>query len=298
MDTPPDLDSRRPPRAGTGGDATEAPVAAAAAGTVRPRRGRRAAAPAAGVATEIRQRRDALGLTLREAAALTRVSATVICEVERGRRTPSLPTYARLRDGLGLTAPAAALLGRRVATVPLDDRLRATLAACIVSAGGASLADLAAALGISIPAVREGLSVLTDRLGRVGLRLVEDGVTVRVAPLGFAADAVAALTRVEAIPHLSEEQMTILCVVAYAGSATRRRIEELRGEDCETVLRRMVSLGLLEAGRDDEMAHAPNLYRVTAKALGGLGYPTLEAFQQAIAGQLSGEELRKAQQLG
>ena len=154
--------------------------------------------------------------------------------------------------------------------IPPDDRLRATLAACIVSAGGAGLADLAAALGISIPAVREGLSVLTDRLGRVGLRIVEDGVTVRVAPPGFAHHAVAALTRVKTVPQLSEEQMTILCVVAYAGSATRRRIAELRGEDCETVLRRMVSLRLLEASRDDERPRAQPLPG-HCEGVGGLG---------------------------
>ena len=38
---------------------------------------------------------------------------------------------------------------KRAAAVPLDDRLRATLAACIVSASGTTLAGLAAALGVS-----------------------------------------------------------------------------------------------------------------------------------------------------
>jgi chromosome segregation and condensation protein ScpB len=263
----------------------------------RSRRGRRAAVPEDGVGAEIRRRRDVLGLTLREAAALTRVSPTVICEVERGSRTPSVRTYQKLRDGLGLTEPAAVLLGRRTAAVALGDCHLTTLAACVVSAGGASLGDLAAALGISIAAVREGLSVLTDRLAAVGLSAVEDGATVRVSPLAFAHDAVSELTYVEAAPRLTEEQTTVICMVGYAGAITRRRIEELRGEDCESLLRRMVLHGLLEATRD-VAPNVPNLYRVTAKVLGALGYPTLESFQCALTETLTPDELMKAQQVG
>jgi len=96
-----------------------------------------------------------------------------------------------------------------------------------------------------MPAIREGLSVLTARLAAVGLSAVE----------------------------------------------------ELRGEDCESLLRRMMSGGLLEATRDDADAHAPNLYRVTAKALGALGYPTLESFQHALTETLTPDELMKAQQI-
>ena len=265
--------------------------------THRSRRGRPPIRPADGVATEIRRRRDVLGLTLHEAAALTGVSPTVICEVERGRRTPSLRTYAKLRDGLGLTDPPATLLGRRVADVPRDDQYRATLAACVLTAGGTTLTNLAAAMGVSIPAVREGLSVLTDRLAHVGLSVVGDGVTVRVAPLAFAHDAVAAVTRIETVPVLTERQLTILCIAGYAGAVTRRRIEDLCGADCESVLARMADAGLLECTRDHMTERAPNLYRITTTALLALGYPTIEAFRDGVASQLDGAELLKLEQL-
>lgn len=70
-------------------------------------------------------------------------------------------------------------------------------------------------LSVSIPAVREGLSVLTDRLAEVGLTVVDYGVAVRVVPPGFAHDAVSALTRVDPVPAISDEQLTVLYVVAH-----------------------------------------------------------------------------------
>jgi helix-turn-helix protein len=120
-----------------------------------PRRGRPRSKAADGIGAEIRRRRDLLGLTLREAAVATHVSPTIICEVERGTRMPSVRTYQKLRDGLGLTEPAATLVKRRAPDIPADNRYRATLAACVVTAGAVALADLAAAMGVSVPAVRE-----------------------------------------------------------------------------------------------------------------------------------------------
>ena len=69
----------------------------------------------------------------------------------------------------------------------------------MLTAGGIALADLATAVGVPIPAVREGLSVLTGRLARVGLGLIDDGVMVRVAPLPFAHGAIAVVSGIESV---------------------------------------------------------------------------------------------------
>lgn len=210
---------------------------------------------------------------------------------------PSLRTYAKLRDGLGLTEPAAALVGRRAPEVPADDQYRATLAACVVTAGGVTLVDLAAAMGVSVPAVRESLSVLDDRLAQVGLTLVDDGVIVRVAPLAFAHTATAAVTRVESVPRLTDRQLTILCYIAHAGATTLRRIEQMCDSDCESLLARMVDHGLLACTRDRTIERAPNFYRLTTTALLAVGYPTIEAFREAVLSQLDESDMTKAQNL-
>ncbi len=106
------------------------------------------------------------------------------------------------------------------------------------------------------------------------------------------------------VPHggpprarITEQQLTILCIAGYAGAVTRRRIEEVCGGECETILRRMVESGLLDYFRDHTVERAPNPYRLTTTALMALGYPTVEAFRDGVASHLDGAELLKLEKL-
>ena len=64
------------------------------------------------IATELRRRRDLLGITQVEAARRTGVARSVIKEIEQEHRIPSVRTHERLRVGLGLSVPASALVPR------------------------------------------------------------------------------------------------------------------------------------------------------------------------------------------
>jgi segregation and condensation protein B len=240
--------------------------------------------PGHAVAQELRRRRELLGITQAEAARRSGVSRTVICEIEAGSRVPSVRTYEKLRTGLGLVAPAAVLMPRRP-PLPLNEEVMARLAACVVVGRSVLLSDLAAATGTSIPAVREGVLAIAPRLAAVGLAAADDGVRVEVAPLQVTEAAVAAITTTEQLGAVSDEQVAVLALVAYLGTATRRQIEELRGDDSETLLRRLVARGLLEKVADEHAPSGPNVYRVTTRALAALGHPTLESLQGYL-GQL------------
>ena len=232
------------------------------------------------VATEMRRRRELLGWSQAEAARRSGVSRTVINEIEHGRRVPQTRTYERLRAALGLEIGAAPALLRRHAPQEWTERQLATLAACVLSGHGGSLAALADAVGVSIPAVREQLSMLGERLAAVGLCAVEDGDVVRVMPLPWAADAVAEVATLELERVLSDEAVEVLVIVGLLDLPTRREFEQLRGgEDCEGLLARLCRRGLLLITRDDSLRGDPYLYRVTATALGVMGHGTLESFQ-------------------
>jgi chromosome segregation and condensation protein ScpB/DNA-binding XRE family transcriptional regulator len=234
------------------------------------------------VAAELRRRRELLGISQVEAARRTGVSRSQINLFESGERTPSVRTYERLRAGLGLVAPAAVLIPPPAPHGLMEEHL-ATLTACLVASRGAPLAALAEALHITVPAAREGVLRIPDRLAAVGMRAVDDGVEVRLVPLPLAARAVAAVTTTEPLGELSEEQVAILCIVAYHGAATRRQIEDLRREDSESLLIRLVKLGLLDKVADPKAHGGPNIYRVTAKALAAMGHGTLESLQAYLA---------------
>lgn len=143
----------------------------------------------------------------------------------------------------------------------------------------------------SIPAVREGLLVIGERLAAVGLRLVEDGVRVRVEPAADVQAAVTELTTLDPTDELSAEQLSVVAIVAHLGTATRRQIEDIRGKDSETLLRRLVERGFLERAQDDAVPGAPNVYRVTTAALAAIGYHDPESLQAFVAGVVDGADV-------
>ena len=241
------------------------------------------------IARELRRRRELLGLSQVALSELSGVSRGIINRVEAGNRAPSIRTYARLRAALGLEAPASSLIATRL-PVRLGEDLLTALCAALVVTRDVSLADLASALDISIPAVRENLDGAAQRLEGIGFSLSDDGGRVRLFPLPGAEAAVRALTDVEEVGAPSAEQLEVLAIVAYFGQATRALIERYRGEDSESLLDRLLRRGLLAKVRDDQVLGAPNVYRVTAKALRAAGFPTVEAMRHAVATVLTAEE--------
>jgi transcriptional regulator with XRE-family HTH domain len=241
------------------------------------------------VATELRRRRELLGWSQAEAARRSGVSRTVINEIESGKRMPHTATYEKLRGALGLSLPTAqALLRWREPASHTEGQLT-TLAACLVVTRGGTLVAYAEALGISVPAVREQLSLLGDRLAAVGMAVVEDGSQIRVVGADHVVSALARLTTLEVQHELTDEAVQVLVIVGVLGSPTRREIEDRRlGEDCANLLERMVRRGLLEKARDDVLRGDPNIYRLTAVALGAMGHATLESFQGWCASAASG----------
>jgi Segregation and condensation complex subunit ScpB len=135
---------------------------------------------------------------------------------------------------------------------------------------------------MSIPAVREGLLTIAPCLAAVGLTAADD-----VTPLRCAESAVAAITVMDQLGEVSEEQVAIIALVGYLGTATRRQIEEMRGDDSETLLRRLVARDLLKKVADERAPGGPNVYRLTTRALAALGIRTLESLQGYL-GQVVG----------
>ncbi|MGH7748853.1 MAG: SMC-Scp complex subunit ScpB [Candidatus Dormibacteria bacterium] len=243
------------------------------------------------IAAELLRRRELLGISQADAARRSGVSRTVIWEIEAGTRVPSVRTYEKLRAGLGMAAPSCVLIPRRE-PLALNEEEMARLAACVVVGRTVLLSDLAVATGTSIAAVREGLLAIAPRLAGVGLIAADDGVQVEIAPLRFTEQAVATIAAMDRLGEVTDDQVQIIALVAYLGTATRRQIEERRG-DSETLLRRLVARDLLEKMPDERAPGGPNVYRVTTRAIAAVGHPTLESLQAYLEQVVEAERARK-----
>lgn len=88
--------------------------------------------------------------------------------------------------------------------------------------------------------------------------MTEDGAEVCLGYVEEVAEAVRRVTVLKEDTDLSSEQLAILALVAVHGPLTRAQIEEYRGEDSETLLRRRPARGVLARARDEKEVGAPN----------------------------------------
>jgi chromosome segregation and condensation protein ScpB/DNA-binding XRE family transcriptional regulator len=242
------------------------------------------------LAEQLRRRRSALGWTLEQVAEQAQVSVGMLSLIETGKRRPSLRSWARIRETLGISEPLPEASWRQQPQ-EISDELVASLGACLAAVRSATLAELAKATAVSISEVRLALRRLAEQLEASGMQVLDDGSQVQLTPDRRLHDAVAQLVQPERLPRLTQEQAEVLAIVISDGMASRRRIEEVRGavslsigpegpvslpRDSSETLALLLSRDLLCAERDDHATGRPLVYRPTPRLLQLLGAQTLE----------------------
>lgn len=170
-----------------------------------------------------------------------------------------------------------------------DLLMRQLEALLFVSAAPLSEDVLAAALGQSERAVREGIARLREAYleGR-GLTLLRlaGGVQMATAPDLDAMVAEFQSTAASQRVRLSKAALETLAVIAYNQPVTRSEVEEIRTVRCDRVIDTLLRHGLIRvAGRKKSMGN-PLLYRTTDRFLELFGLdaisalPTLEELQE------------------
>src|SRR5207244_2196129 len=108
------------------------------------------------LAEELRRRRTALGWTLEQVAEQAQVSVGMLSLIETGKRRPSLKSWGRIRQTLGISEPLPQEAWRQRPR-EISDELVATLGACLAAVRSPTLAELAQATGTPISNVRLAL---------------------------------------------------------------------------------------------------------------------------------------------
>jgi len=158
-----------------------------------------------------------------------------------------------------------------------EDRLRALVEALLfVAEGPTTVERLAAALEVEVEAVEEALRELAEEYRERGIRIERLGKRVQLVSAPEAAPYVERFLGLGTTGKLSRAALETLAIIAYRQPITRAGIEAIRGVNSDSVLRTLLSWGLIEEVGRLEQAGRPILYGTTFAFLQHFGLQSLD----------------------
>ena len=152
--------------------------------------------------------------------------------------------------------------------LPLSVQLEAML---FVAAEPVTTSQLATALDVATSVVERGLNELDASLASRGLRLQRYAGRVQLTTAPQLAELVERFLGLEATTHLSRVALETLAIIAYQQPVTRPAIDAIRGVNSDSMIKSLLSKGLiLESGRADGPGR-PILYSTTPEFLQHFG---------------------------
>jgi len=131
--------------------------------------------------------------------------------------------------------------------------------------------SLAEITGLSLDETEAALATLETRLAASGLRLQRNKKRLQIVSAPEAAPFVEKLLGLEVNLRLSQAALETLAIVAYAQPVTRPQVEAIRGVGSDSVLRTLLSAGLIEEVGRAESVGRPILYGTTFEFLQQFG---------------------------
>jgi segregation and condensation protein B len=155
--------------------------------------------------------------------------------------------------------------------------LTASLEALLFVAPGATTpAQLAEALDVSTRAIETGLEELESILALRGIRLQRHGGRVQLTTAPEAAPIVEHFLGLEATTRLTQAALEALAIVAFQQPTTRPQVDAIRGVNSDSVLKSLLSKGLVQEVGRAETPGRPILYATTPEFLQQFGLTSLE----------------------
>lgn len=145
-----------------------------------------------------------------------------------------------------------------------------------VAQGAVREGDLFTGAGLSEEEGRAALEALEARLAEGGLRLQRLGKRLQLVSAPAAAPQIERFLGLETELRLSQAALEALSIVAYAQPVTRPQVEAIRGVGSDSVLRTLLSAGLIEDVGRAETVGRPILYATTFEFLQQFGLESVE----------------------
>jgi segregation and condensation protein B len=152
--------------------------------------------------------------------------------------------------------------------LPLFVKLEALL---FVAPEPVTTAQLATALDVAPSVIERGLNELDAALATRGLRLQRNAGRFQLTTAPQLAELIERFLGLEATTHLSRAALETLAIVAYQQPVTRPQIDAIRGVNSDSMMKSLLSKGLiLESGRAEGPGR-PILYSTTPEFLQHFG---------------------------
>jgi segregation and condensation protein B len=152
--------------------------------------------------------------------------------------------------------------------LPLFVKLEAML---FVAPEPVTTAQLATALDVAPSVVERGLNELESSLATRGLRLQRHAGRFQLTTAPQLTELIERFLGLEATTHLSRAALETLAIIVYQQPVTRPQIDSIRGVNSDSMMKSLLSKGLiLESGRADGPGR-PILYSTTPEFLQHFG---------------------------
>jgi len=152
--------------------------------------------------------------------------------------------------------------------LPLFMKLEALL---FVAPEPVTTAQLATALDVAPSVVERGLNELDVSLATRGLRLQRNAGRFQLTTAPQLAELIERFLGLEATTHLSRAALETLAIIVYQQPVTRPQIDSIRGVNSDSMMKSLLTKGLiLESGRADGPGR-PILYSTTPEFLQHFG---------------------------
>lgn len=155
----------------------------------------------------------------------------------------------------------------------LESRIEALL---FVAPGTVSVSQLATALEVAPREVEKSLAILEEGYAQRGLRIQKHRGELRLITAPETAVLVERFLDLEATQRLSSAALECLAIIAYQQPITRPAVDSVRGVNSDSVMRTLLSNGLIEEAGREEGPGRPILYVTTPEFLQHFGLKALE----------------------
>lgn len=149
-----------------------------------------------------------------------------------------------------------------------------------VSPSAASARQISDALAIPVEEVIQAIQTLTKQLSNRGIRVQENKGRYQLTSAPELSDTIETFLHLESSSRFSPAALETLAIIAYQQPITRPSVDAVRGVNSDSVIRNLLSKGLIEElGRSDSPGR-PILYGTTLEFLQYFGLSSIRDLPQ------------------